>query len=1060
MQGISSVLFSGLLCQTLALAVGYTSLCLFGVSAYGQTVENLALYRPVTVSSVDNYPDIPEFAVDGQPDTRWRSIRSWQQGQVDTLDIDLQGTCLISKIDILWSASADKPVFTEMRTSELSGPEQVTGWARVYNVQVSSDGENWVNIAAITGGAGGLESVTPTVVPARHVRVAVSKRSHDDCSVAISEISVYGTTQEDRPAAEGWPVRRKAKTQVVPATVAGTEQVLPLNTGWELQRADWAGAKPEVISSAAYDTANWYNATVPGTVLTTLVNEQVFPEPTIGRNNLLIPECLSRHKWWYRTELAVPANWLSEKRRLSLDFAGINHCAGIWLNGAKLGTIEGAFIRGCFDITDKLDPAGKNILAVCIFPPANPGVPLEKRDDFWVYNGGAHGKDSPAFLASIGWDWMGPVHDRAMGIWQGVCLRANGPVTIKDPQVITDLPLPQTDSADITIRVPLHNSSEQELTASVSVAFADITLEQSLSVPAGGEAIAKFNPKQFPVLTIHNPQLWWPVGYGGQYLYDLTITAAVAEQTSDSKQLKFGVRELSYRGNELTQGINLPEDAADAPGQMEISVNGQRILCRGGNWGYPEMLLRLSDDRQENAIRLHHEAGLNMVRNWIGMNTNEEFYALCDKYGILIWNDFWLANPSDGPEPCNEDRFLANVTDTICRYRNHPSIAIWCGRNEGMPPASLDSEMRHLTEILDGSRYYQSHSADFGVNGCGPYKSVPVAGYFDKYNRGFKTEMGMPSLPQAATVRRMLDDANPWPIDGRWSYHDFAPQGNQYRDEYIKMIETKFGPATDLDDLCNKAQFVNYDGYRGMFEGANHKLWQDSSGLLLWMSHPAWPGMVWQVYDYWFGTYGAYYGAKKACEMRHVQFCELDNTIEVINHTAAGQDGQVIARIFALDGQLLWEHAQPINAGANARTTAFVLEYPAELPAAWLLNLRWKDDSGAIVSENTYWQGRTDRDLQQLNNMPPVTLLQAVNFGSNQAGETQITVQLTNDTEYIALMTVVTLIDRQTGEPIQPAFYSDNYLTIYPGESQSITIKHNQSIKSHDISVKVQPWNK
>ncbi|MBN2842969.1 MAG: hypothetical protein JXM68_07755, partial [Sedimentisphaerales bacterium] len=372
--------------------------------------------------------------------------------------------------------------------------------------------------------------------------------------------------------------------------------------------------------------------------------------------------------------------------------------------------------------------------------------------------------------------------------------------------------------------------------------------------------------------------------------------------------------------------------------------------------------------------------------------------------------------------------------------------------------ASLDNEMRHLTEILDGSRYYQSHSSDVGVNGCGPYKCVPVAGYFDKYNRGFKTEMGMPSLPEAATVRRMLAAEDPWPIDGRWTYHDFAPQGNQYRDEYIKMTETRFGPATDLDDLCRKAQLTNYAGYRGMFEGANHKLWHDSSGLLLWMSHPAWPSMVWQVYDYWFGTYGAYFGAKKACEMRHVQFCELDNTIELINHTSIEQSCQITARIFAIDGSLLWEHARSITAAANARTTAFTLNYPAELPQAWLLNLRWQDDSGAIISDNTYWQGQSDSSLQQLNNLPSVTLLSAVSFAS-QAGDNVITVKLTNDSEHIAFMTVVSLVNKQTGEPIQPAFYSDNYLTIYPGESQQITIKHNQPLSQPDTEVKVKPWN-
>lgn len=1150
--------------------------------------ENLALYRPTTASSVGHYPTIAEFAVDGEPDTGWRSVREIVSkdgvGMTDAgdwLTVDLQALCKIDSIGLVWASKSDKPVFEDPRTSSLFGGEQVASYGQEYFVFLSTDGRDWKKVYATTIGAGGNERIHLEPAQARFVRVAIYKRSNPKCGVGINELQVFGDCDTQRPAGDCWKFRRKAKVQSEPAAADAKDRVLLLNRGWEMTREDWAAAGAARIAEAGLDTTAWYNATVPGTVLTTLVEQEVFPEPTIALNNLQIPESLCRHVWWYRTELAIPAEWAQTQQRLWLEFDGINYLAEIWMNGKRLGQINGAFIRGTFDITDAINKAGKNILAVRILPPLHPGIPIEKNEVDWVYNGGALGKDSPTFLASIGWDWIPPVRDRGIGIWNAVRVRRTGPVVIENPRIVTDLPLPDTTKADILITVPVRNDSDRPQDVTVQAAFDAVKASKTVTVPAHGTAEAAFTPASHPELTLKNPKLWWPVGYGAQPLYDLTLSAEVDKAVSDTHAMRFGVRELSFRGGKPNPGtgdiiefspaqaryvrINCldratnfgfslftvsvfnskdknkdlargavatassiegeihpaahavdgnaetrwasktgqPEwlcvdlgktqtvdqvgllweaayakrydieistdgqswtkvkecNAADKPGELELSVNGHRILCRGGNWGYPEILLRLDRQRLEAAVRLHHEANMNIIRNWIGMTTYEPFYDLCDEYGILIWNDFWLANPSDGPNPDNHKLFLDNVEDTILRYRNHPSIAVWCGRNEGMPPEALDEGMRELTTRLDGTRFYQPHSSGEGVNGGGPYKYVDPTRYFTEYNHGFKTEMGMPSVPSAETMRRMAGGHEPWPMDLVWTYHDFSPQGNQYRNEYNKAIDDTFGPARDLDDYCRKAQMINYEGYRAIFEGCNHKIWNDCTAIMLWMSHPTWPSTVWQVYDYWFGTDGAFFGSKKANEPIHIQLCRADWTVEAINHTAGPVMGTVSAKVLGLDAKVLWEKSSPVTAAANNRTTSFAIAWPANLPAAYLVMLTWVDDKGQLLSENVYWLGKDKGGLKALDSMPKVKLKGTASFTSGGKDGQVAKVELTNPSGDIALMTQLTLRDADTGQRILPAYYSDNYLTLLPGESKTVTIFCSETDAGKKMKVTLSGWN-
>jgi hypothetical protein len=488
-----------------------------------------------------------------------------------------------------------------------------------------------------------------------------------------------------------------------PAIESGGDNAWTLAGNWRLTAAPKVEADGAAISEPRFDAKEWYAATVPGTVLTTLVDRGVYPDPYYGLNNLEIPETLNKQDYWYRTEFRAPV--ITKGKLLTLTFEGINYRAAVWLNGRSLGTITGAFIRGVFDVTGILKPGENNVIAVRISPPPHPGIPQEQSIKGGPgENGGLMCLDGPTFVATEGWDWIPAVRDRDSGIWQPVTLRATDAVQIGDPQIVTALPLPDTSSAKVEITVPLTNAGEAAAQGTLKAEFEGVTVTKEVELKPG-ESEIKLAPAEFAQLTVTNPRLWWPNGYGKQELYHLTLTFTENGAVSDTRLLRFGVREITYElslldttghlrrveyspakaaahpepevdvthdgmrnippadpappglpaawrenwhswvasltaAGEHSPAVRASDDLATAP-YLVIKVNGVRIASRGGNWGMDDAMKRVSRAHLEPFFRLHHDANENIIRNWVGQSTEETFYDLADEYGFLIWNDFW-----------------------------------------------------------------------------------------------------------------------------------------------------------------------------------------------------------------------------------------------------------------------------------------------------------------------------------------------------------------------------------------------------------------------------------
>ena len=159
----------------------------------------------------------------------------------------------------------------------------------------------------------------------------------------------------------------------------------------------------------------------------------------------------------------------------------------------------------------------------------------------------------------------------------------------------------------------------------------------------------------------------------------------------------------------------------DKDTKLKIYINNRRLVPLGGNWAFSENNLNYRGREFDAALRHHKEMNYNMIRNWVGMTGDKEFFEACDRYGIMVWQDFWLANPADGPDPDDNSMFMDNARDFVLKIRNHPCIGIYCGRNEGYPPKTLDDGLRETVASLHPGLDYISSSADDGVSGHGPY---------------------------------------------------------------------------------------------------------------------------------------------------------------------------------------------------------------------------------------------------------------------------------------------------------------------------------------------------
>jgi hypothetical protein len=865
---------------------------------------------------------------------------------------------------------------------------------------------------------------------------------------------------------------------------------LLLRDNWKMQSSLLVKENGAVISGSSADIHNWYTTSLPATVLTALVRNGIYPNPYVGMNNMRIPDSnddynkkydllkyihlKDRNPWkdpyWFRTSFEVPSTYRG--KNIWLTFSEINYRAEVWVNGKKIAdTVEMAGMERKFrlNVTSAVNFKGTNFVAVAIYPVDNPGLPaVEPLTPLGVPGDNmGDGMISKSYTKwdAIGWDWQPAIRDREMGITEDVYLSATGSVEFDNLYVTSDLLLPDTTKAFLTITGDLMNLSEKVQNGTIRAVITgeneQITIEQPYHIEAGKSYSFFWDAKNNARLQITNPRLWWPVGYGNPNLYKIEISAVGSKGEKAVITSNFGIRKI---------------ETLIGKKERIIKINGKEVYCRGGNWVI-DMMLNWNAKRYEDEILLTRNANLNILRVWgpTGAPPNA-FYDAADKYGVMIWqdflNDFWGTYRNKPGYAAPESIYEKATIAIVKRYRNHPSLVMWCGGNEGVNPReNMIVDKILATYDNRDSRFYLKRSDGDGLHGGGPYHTLNPKDYFghNKLN-GFSSEIGPSGVPVLESIEKFMPQAgNEWmegrfPIDKTWAYHDandWAGNDSRKFSSYDNLISRQYGrpSATDygaLTDYLNKTQLLNYDVYRSSIESINRQLWSNSSGILLWKSNSSWPSMVWQLYDWYLQAHAGYYAAKSAGEPVHIQFNRDSMDIVILNTLYKPvTDAHISAILYNASLETIWHQDRQITLSTNGVTrTGWKVPVGEELQ---FLKLTVKDQSDRSLSENLYWINQS-YDYKALENLPQATISASVTKNENN-GITKYIIHLTNKGNCIAFMIACRLQGAETNMELLPVLWNRNYITLLPKESIQLEATINNLDLTETAVVSCKAYN-
>ena len=851
---------------------------------------------------------------------------------------------------------------------------------------------------------------------------------------------------------------------------SSSSQYISLEKNWHIQSACKLNDGGEKISQSRYNVQGWLATTVPHTVLGAQVDAKLFPDPFYGMNLRAIPgttypigkiftelpmpdDSPYKCSWWYRTEFHFGPH--PQGKTVWLHFDGINYRANIWVNGKQIANstqVAGAYRTYQFDVHDFLR-AGENAIAVETFAQSETDLGIN-------------------FV-----DWNPAPADKAMGLWRPVYLTFSGPVSVRSPMVSTHFPDDSLAIAELTVVGDLVNSSDQAVSGTLEATLDGIgKVEQQVTLAANEHKSLTFAPEQYAQLRVKNPKLWWPYPLGPQNLQAVTMRFRTTDSISDASTAKFGIREITA---EKTQ-----------EGHELFRVNHRKILIRGGGWS-PDMFLRINNERMVDELRHVRNLGLNTIR-LEGKLETDEFFDLADRYGILVmagWCccDHW--EHWDKWKPEDHEIAKASLASQLNRLRSHPSLLVWLYGSDNPPPADVESE--YLAVLKDRNwpnPYISSASAkpttvtgESGVKMSGPYDYVPPSYWLRDPGQwggayGFNTETSPgPAPPLISSLQKFIPKQNLWPHDDVWNFH---AGGGQFKTTNLfdNAMTVTYGAATSLADYLKKAQAMTYDGERAMFEAyARNKY--NSTGIIQWMLNNAWPSVIWHLYDYYLIPGGGYFGAKKANEPIHAQYSYDDASVAVVNSLYEAQKGLKL-RVLVLDSgaRELFRDAKSVDLDADSVVRVLTIPPISVQNAPYFVRLDLTDAAGKAVSTNFYWLPAAPEELDweksqwyvtpaKYADMTALANLPATNVEwssqiERHTDEQVARVTLRNVGKTIAFLVHTELKREHSGDDIAPVLWDDNYISLLPGESRTLTAKVNmRDLRGIAPIVHVDGWN-
>ena len=838
-----------------------------------------------------------------------------------------------------------------------------------------------------------------------------------------------------------------------------------LKDHWQIQSSEKVIVGDEIISTPNFKPQNWYEAKVPSSTLGSLVDDGLFKNVFFNRNLENIPKSIFDAPWWYSKTFNVDKTAPGQVYRLR--FNGISYRADIWLNGKKIAssdTVEGSFRQFIFDVTPFIKK-GENVLA----------LKVSKAED---------GELNIGFV-----DWNPEPADNNMGVWRDVDLISTGPVVVEQPFIITDVDTATRDNAAITLKIKLHNYSGNEVNGTLNANIEeDIHISKPVKLEAGETKEVILDSNDYPALKINHPRLWWTHDLGNPNLYSLEINYVTNNQVSDVRKMKFGIRTIN--GYWTGEGFRA------------YRLNGKNILIKGGGWTDP-MLLNATPNYERAGIEYAVHTNLNTIRMEGFWGHDQHIFDLCDEKGLLVmagfscqweWNEYFGGNYEDTNgairTPKQIDVAAKSWHDQIVRLRNHPSVFLWLYGSDKWPRPELEQKYLDILKADDPTRPYVQSAGQWvseitgptGVKMRGPYDYVPPDyWYIDKFYGGafgFNTETGPgPEIPVLESLEKMIPKDSLWPIGSSWLYHAARVTFHNLT-AYNYAMNERLGYATNLTDYLRKAQYLNYEGMRAMFEAFEANKFK-ATGIIQWMFNASWPKLWWQLYDFYLMPNGAFYGARDANEPLHISYNYGDTGIDVMNNTSEKANkfsAQITVYDFSMN-KVLQKTVRVNNLKSQEVRDVFKLPTEMDVSKTWFLDLRLFDKQNNNVSTNFYvlsTQGDSldekkstwyitpqsqFADLTMLQKLPTVKLTTS-ETGMVDGDSTIVNVKVKNPTSHLAFMVYLDLKKEKSNESVVPVFWKENYFSLLPGEERTVPVWcHTSDLDGQKAKVVVGGWN-
>ncbi len=690
--------------------------------------------------------------------------------------------------------------------------------------------------------------------------------------------------------------------------------------------------------------SEWLPASVPGGVHTDLLALGRIPDPFVADNEHAV-QWVAENDWEYRLIFSTAQSLLREEA-IFLVCDGLDTLAEVSLNGQLLGETNNMFRQYRWLVTDILR-AGENELYVLF---RSPLAFIRARQAERPLRGGGDIPGGPYLRKAPyqwGWDW-GPKLP-PIGIWKDIRLEGYAIARLDDVHIRQEHADGQVSLA-VTAR--LEQWREARLRVMLTVVAPDGQVQTAQTVPV---ACPDRPPTAGLQIILHNPQLWWPNGYGAQPLYEVEVSLWADETLLDHRAFPVGLRTLALR-----------QEADEWGESFQFVVNGVPIFAKGANWipadSFPT---RVRDEHLEWLIQSAAKAHMNMLRVWGGgIYPDERFYDLCDRYGLLVWQDFIFAC---GIYPEDRD-FFENVRqeaiENVRRLRHHASLALWCGNNEMEEgwvywqwddphdagnqrlKAAYDRMFHHLLPAIvaseDPDRPYWPSSPSSGIpfdhpngqqRGDTHYWDVwhgrkPFTAYRQQYPR-FMSEFGFQSLPPLATIQTYapLEEQNI--TSYIMEHHQRSPAGNGLM---VAQMTDLFRLPKDFPSFVYLSMVLQAEGIR---YGVEHwrRNCQRVAGTLYWQLNDCWPVASWSSIDY-FGRWKAlHYLARRfyAPLLLSIEDDGARMNLHLTSDLLQPWSGRVLWRLERLDGQILEQEEVAVTVAPQSNTLVRALDFTGRL---------------------------------------------------------------------------------------------------------------------------------